>query len=333
MDISALQIAVFFFVAGSLGALALGVSQPSDRAQLRDRIDRIARHGAEATDASEGQGQDDLRRRRRVKETLREIRAREIGRARRRAKPTLTGRLRQAGLGWTRKRYVALSVGAGLLAWSFFVSVAGLNLFVATGFAVAAGLLVPHLYVARVRNRRLARFSAEFPNAIDIIVRGVRSGLPLLDGLKTIAAEAEDPVREEFALVLRDQSLGVPLDEAVQRLADRMPLSETAFFAIVVGIQSRTGGNLSEALSNLSKVVRGRKQIDAKIRAMSAEAKASALIIGAMPPVVMAVLWLVSPDYIGLLFSTLLGNAVLAGSALWMLFGSLVMRNMTRFDY
>lgn len=332
MDVSALQVAVFFFVAGSLGALALGLSQPSDSVQLRDRIDRIAGR-AEAQDGGEGQGQDDLRRRRRVKETLREIRAREIGRARRRAKPTLTGRLRQAGLGWTRKRYAALSVGAGVVAWLALVSVVGLNILVSAGFAVATGLFLPHLYVAHARNRRLAKFSEEFPNAIDIIVRGVRSGLTLLDGLKTIAAEAEDPVRAEFALVLRDQSLGVPLDDAVQRLADRVPLSETAFFAIVVGIQSRTGGNLSEALSNLSKVVRGRKQIDAKIRAMSAEAKASALIIGAMPPVVMAVLWFVSPEYIGLLFSTLLGNAVLAGSGLWMLVGSLVMRGMTRFDY
>lgn len=331
MDISPLQIAVFFFVAGSLGALALGLSQPSDAAQLRERIDRIAGRGE--VDGADAAGIEDQRRRRRVKETLREIRAREIGRARRRAKPTLTGRLRQAGLGWTRKGYVALSVAAGLVTGLFVLSVLRLGIAPAIGFGVAGGLLVPHLYVANARAKRLARFSEEFPNAIDIIVRGVRSGLPLVDGLKTIAAEAEDPIREEFAMIIRDQSLGVPLDEAVQRLADRVPLSETAFFAIVIGIQSRTGGNLSEALSNLSKVVRGRKQIAAKIKAMSAEAKASALIIGAMPPGVMGILWFVSPDYIDLLFSTLTGNVVLAGSALWMLFGALVMRNMTRFDY
>lgn len=331
MDISPLQIAVFFFVAGSLGALALGLSQPSDAAQLRERIDRIAGRGE--VDGADAAGIEDQRRRRRVKETLREIRAREIGRARRRAKPTLTGRLRQAGLSWTRKGYVALSVAAGLVTGLFVLSVLRLGIAPAIGFGVAGGLLVPHLYVANARAKRLARFSEEFPNAIDIIVRGVRSGLPLVDGLKTIAAEAEDPIREEFAMIIRDQSLGVPLDEAVQRLADRVPLSETAFFAIVIGIQSRTGGNLSEALSNLSKVVRGRKQIAAKIKAMSAEAKASALIIGAMPPAVMGILWFVSPDYIDLLFSTLTGNVVLAGSALWMLFGALVMRNMTRFDY
>jgi tight adherence protein B len=331
MDLSALQIAVFFFVGGSLGAVALGLSQPSDAAQLRDRIDRIA--GRAEADPGEVAGQEDQRRRRRVKETLREIRAREIGRARRRAKPTLTGRLRQAGLDWTRKRYASVSVAAGILCFAGFLSLAGLGLLPAIGFGIAGGLFLPHLYVANARAKRLAKFSEDFPNAIDIIVRGVRSGLPLVDGLKIIAAECEDPIREEFAMILRDQSIGVPLDEAVQRLADRMPLSETAFFAIVIGIQSRTGGNLSEALSNLSKVVRGRKQIAAKIKAMSAEAKASALIIGMMPPAVMGILWVVSPDYIGLLFSTLLGNAVLAGSGLWMLFGTLVMRNMTRFDY
>lgn len=327
---SALQIAVFFFVAGSLGALVLGFSTPSDAAQLRDRIDRIAGRGEVEGEAN---GLDDQRRRRRVKETLREIRAREIGRARRRAKPTLTGRLRQAGLNWSRKQYASVSVAVGALVWLVSLLALRVGLVPSLGFGIAGGLLLPHLYVANARAKRLARFSEEFPNAIDIIVRGVRSGLPLVDGLKTIAAEAEDPIREEFALVIRDQTLGVPLDEAVQRLADRVPLSETAFFAIVIGIQSRTGGNLSEALSNLSKVVRGRKQIAAKIKAMSAEAKASALIIGMMPPAVAGILWLVSPDYINLLFTTAMGKAVLAGAALWMGFGSLVMRNMTRFDY
>lgn len=326
-----LQVTVFCFVSASLLALVLGWTTPSDAAQLRDRMEKLAgRHEAEAHD---GQSPDDLRRKRKVRESLRELRAREIGRARLRARPTLTGRLRQAGLGWSRKNYLTGSLALGLAVAAFALGLMRLPLLPALGIAALAGLGLPHLYVSRKRARRLKRFSDDFPNAIDIIVRGVRSGMALTDGLKTIAAEMEDPIRGEFETVVRDQSLGVPLDEAVQRLADRVPLSETGFFAIVIGIQSRTGGNLSEALSNLSRVVRGRKHIAAKIRAMSSEAISSAAIIGAMPPLVMAALFLVSPDYLGVLFTTLTGRLVLAGSALWMLTGIFVMRGMIRFDY
>lgn len=329
--VTPLQIAVFFFVTVGLAALVLGWATPSDAVRLRDRMDRLGRRSDE--DASEGLATEDQRRKRRVRESLRELRAREIGRARRRAKPTLTGRLRQAGLDWTRKTYYILSALVGLATLVLVLGLTGLALLPALGFSAAAGLLLPHLYVARKRSARMKRFSEDFPTAIDIIVRGVRSGMALADGLKTIAAEMEEPVRGEFAVVVRDQTFGVPLDEAVQRLADRMPLSETSFFAIVVGIQSKTGGNLSEALSNLSKVIRGRKHIAGKIRAMSSEAITSAGIIGAMPPLVMAVLFFISPDYLSVLFTTLTGNLILAGSLLWMGLGILVMRGMIRFDY
>jgi tight adherence protein B len=326
-----LQIAVFCFISVSLIALILGWSTPSDSARLRERMERVG--GKQDAETLDGLSVEDIRRKRRVRESLRELRAREIGRARRRAKPTLTGRLRQAGLEWSRKSYFTGSVLVGLAAFIVMLALGRLTLLPALGFGLAAGVALPHLYVARKRSQRLKKFSDDFPNAIDIIVRGVRSGMALADGLKTIAAEMEDPIRAEFATVVRDQTLGVPLDEAVQRLADRVPLSETSFFAIVVGIQSRTGGNLSEALSNLSRVVRGRKHIAAKIRAMSSEAISSAAIIGAMPPLVMGVLFLVSPDYLSILFTSTTGNLILIGSLLWMLIGCLVMRGMIRFDY
>lgn len=326
-----LQIAVFCFFAVSLGSLALGWTTPSDTSRLRERMERLG--GRKDADASETVSVEDMRRKRKVRESLRELRAREIGRARRRAKPTLTGRLRQSGLEWSRKTYFILSVLVGTVVFAAAIVVAGLSMLPALGMGLAGGFALPHFYVSHKRAKRFSKFSADFPNAIDIVVRGVRSGMALTDGLKTIATEMEDPVRSEFAIVVRDQSLGVPLDEAVQRLADRMPLSETSFFAIVVGIQSKTGGNLSEALANLSKVVRGRKHIAAKIRAMSSEAISSAAIIGAMPPLVMLILYAVSPDYLSLLFTTTGGNLVLAGSVLWMGIGCLVMRGMIRFDY
>lgn len=330
--VTLLQVAIFCFVTVALFALVLGWATPSDEARLRERMDRLGKRVEE--EVADGLSTEDQRRKRRVRESLRELRAREIGRARRRAKPTLTGRLRQAGLTWTRKTYFIV---CGAVAGGVFVLLMGISLgksfWPALAFGAAAGLILPHLFVTHKRSARLKRFSEDFPTAIDIIVRGVRSGMALADGLKTIATEMEEPVRSEFAAVVRDQTLGVPLDEAVQRLADRVPLSETSFFAIVVGIQSKTGGNLSEALSNLSKVIRGRKHIAGKIRAMSSEAITSAAIIGAMPPLVMAVLYFISPGYLGILFTSLLGNIVLVGSLLWMSLGILVMRGMIRFDY
>ena len=183
------------------------------------------------------------------------------------------------------------------------------------------------------RNSRFKRFSNEFPNAVDVIVRGVKAGLPLVDCLKIIAAEAQEPVRSEFKTMVQDQTLGMPLDEAVQRLPERVPLAEANFFGIVIAIQSRTGGSLSEALGNLSKVLRERKKMQAKIKAMSSEAKASAGIIGSLPVIVAGLVYLTSPDYITLLFTTTIGNAVLVASGLWMLMGCLVMRKMINFDF
>jgi tight adherence protein B len=183
------------------------------------------------------------------------------------------------------------------------------------------------------RNKRFKGFSAAFPNAVDVIVRGVKAGLPLVDCLRIISTEAQEPVRSEFRTIVEDQTLGMPLDQAVQRLSERIPLAEANFFAIVVGLQSRTGGSLSEALGNLSKVLRERKKMQAKIKAMSSEAKASAGIIGSLPVVVAMLVYLTSPDYIMLLFTTGTGQITLAASLAWMGVGIFIMRQMINFDF
>jgi tight adherence protein B len=201
------------------------------------------------------------------------------------------------------------------------------------GFGLSGGVLIPHFFVNWKRKRRLHQFSNEFPNAVDVIVRGVKAGLPLVDCLKVISHEAQDPVCGEFQEIVEDQTLGMPLADAVGRLPERIPLPEASFFAIVVAIQSRTGGSLSEALSNLSKVLRDRKKMAGKIRAMSAEAKSSAGIIGSLPIVVGILVYFTSPDYIMLLFTTFGGKIVLACSAFWMFIGIMVMRKMINFDY
>ncbi len=203
----------------------------------------------------------------------------------------------------------------------------------ALGIGFAAGCGLPFWGLAYLKKRREAKFLAAFPDAVDVIVRGIKAGLPLLDSLKLIATDAEEPVRSEFRSIIDTQSIGMPIGEACLKLYESIPVAEANFFGIVVSIQQRAGGNLSEALGNLSRVLRDRKKMKAKIQAMSMEAKASASIIGALPIAVMALVWITSPAYIELLWTTPLGHVMLACSAAWMLTGVLVMRKMINFDF
>ena len=164
-------------------------------------------------------------------------------------------------------------------------------------------------------------------------MRGIKSGLPLADSIRVIAAEGPEPVRTEFRSILETQAIGIPLGEACQKLYERVPLPEANFFGIVIAIQQKAGGNLSEALGNLSRVLRDRKKMKGKIQAMSMEAKASAAIIGSLPPAVMGIVYLTSPSYISLLWTHPTGQLMLLGSAVWMTMGCLVMRRMINFDF
>ncbi|HZH12326.1 MAG TPA: type II secretion system F family protein [Microvirga sp.] len=249
------------------------------------------------------------------------------------SKLTLTTRMRQAGLSWSIKTYYLINIIAGSFCLFVSLTLFGLGIVSSIGFGMTGGLLLPYIYVNSKRSGRFKAFSTEFPNAVDVIVRGVKAGLPLVDCLRIISLEAQEPVRSEFREILEDQTLGLPLDESVQKLAERIPLPEANFFSIVISLQSRTGGSLSEALSNLSKVLRERKKMKAKIKAVSSEAKASAAIIGSLPVVVATLIYLTSPDYISLLFTTSTGHITLVASGFWMLIGCLVMRKMINFDF
>ncbi|MGO4386999.1 type II secretion system F family protein [Microvirga sp. 2YAF29] len=249
------------------------------------------------------------------------------------SKLTLNARIRQAGLSWSPKTYYIICIAVGILTFGISFTVFGLGLFTSVGFGISGGMLIPNFYVNGKRANRFKRFSNEFPNAVDVIVRGVKAGLPLVDCLRIISLEAQEPVKAEFRLLLEDQTLGVPMDQAVQKLPERIPLPEASFFAIVIAMQTKTGGSLAEALSNLSKVLRERKKMKAKIKAVSSEAKASAGIIGSLPIIVATLIYFTSPDYISLLFSTSTGHMTLAASGLWMGIGVLVMRKMINFDF
>lgn len=171
------------------------------------------------------------------------------------------------------------------------------------------------------------------PNGVDIIVRGVKAGLPLSDCIKVVAREAREPVATEFRKITETQIMGISLAEAVGKLPERVPLAEANFFAIVVAIQQKAGGGLAEALNNLSKVLRGRKAMKRKIKALSAEAKSSAGIIGSLPFFVGGIMYLISPNYILVLFETTAGNIIIAGCLFWMFCGIMVMRAMINFDF
>jgi tight adherence protein B len=267
-------------------------------------------------------------RREQVEGTLKEIEQR-----RKKAKrPPLSVRLTQAGLSWSKRRFM---ITAGTLGVAGFVimMVAHGGLLPALGVGFAAGCGLPFWMLSFLKKRREAKFLSAFPDAVDVIVRGIKAGLPLLDSLKLIATDTEEPVRGEFRSIIETQTIGMPIGEAALKLYESIPVPEANFFGIVVFIQQRSGGNLSEALGNLSRVLRDRKKMKAKIQAMSQEAKASAAIIGSLPLAVMGLVWMTSPAYIDLLWTDPFGRVMLACSAAWMLTGVLVMRKMINFDF
>jgi tight adherence protein B len=244
----------------------------------------------------------------------------------------VTVRIAQAGLSWSKRRFVITSAALGLVIF-IIVLLGDFGILAAIGLGFAAAFGLPRWMLAFLKKRREAKFLNNFPDAVDVIVRGIKAGLPLLDCLKMITVESPEPLKSEFRAIVETQAIGMPIGDACAKLYDSMPLPEANFFGIVISIQQKAGGNLSEALGNLSRVLRDRKKMKAKIQAMSMEAKASASIIGVLPLAVMLLVWITSPQYISLLWTEPLGRLMLAASAIWMSFGVLVMKKMINFDF
>jgi len=318
--------AVAFLAAIAVGGVAYVFLYPmlSGERQAEKRRESVAR-AAPAARVARGQPRA---RRDSIENTLKEFEERHS----KKAKLSLGTRIAQAGLSWSKQQFMLISAGIGLGLFMAAFAV-GAGLLPAAGIAFAGAFGMPRWLLTYLKKRREQKFLDAFPDAVDIIVRGVKAGLPLLDCLKMITVDAPEPIKSEFRVIVDTQAIGMPLGEACTKLYERTPLAEANFFAIVVGIQQKAGGNLSEALGNLSRVLRDRKKMKAKIRAMSQEAKASAGIIGALPIAVMALVWLTSKDYISLLFTEPLGHVMLAASALWMAMGILVMKKMINFDF
>ena len=268
-------------------------------------------------------------RREQVEGSLKELEAR---RQKEKSVP-LPIRLAQAGLGsWTPQKFWIVSGVVAVVGFVVAFTIGG-GLLGAAGIAFAAGFGLPRWTLGYLKNRREKAFLKALPDAVDVIVRGIKAGLPLFESIKVVAADAPEPLKSEFLAIIETQTIGMPLGEACARLFDRMPVPEANFFGIVIAIQQKSGGNLSEALGNLSKVLRDRKKMAEKIQAMSMEAKASASIIGSLPPVVMALVWLSTPEYISLLWIHPTGQLMLVACVLWMFIGVMVMKKMINFDF
>jgi tight adherence protein B len=244
----------------------------------------------------------------------------------------LSSRLMQAGLDWSTQKFWTVS---GILAAVSLLGVllSGGSLLAACGLAFAAGFGLPRWGLSYLKKRREANFLKGLPDAVDVIVRGIKAGLPLFESIKVVAADAPEPLKGEFLAIIETQAIGMPLGDACARLYERMPVPEANFFGIVIAIQQKSGGNLSEALGNLSKVLRDRKKMAEKIQAMSMEAKASAGIIGSLPPIVMLLVYLSTPEYISLLWTHPTGQLMLVGCVIWMSLGIFVMKRMINFDF
>lgn len=305
---------------------AVAMLQFGPRTRLRKRIATIAGPSRRGGAARAG-GKTDVRRRTHVEDKLKQ---QETGR-RKSPKEKINRDLEKAGLTLSVRNYLIICAVVAVVS-ALLYPLLGLPRIATPLIAIIAGVGLPKLVLRYLAKRRKKAFTENFADSLDIIVRGIRSGLPLGECLNIIAKEAPEPVRTEFRLITDGIRLGMTLNEALQRALTRMPTVEVKFFTIVLTIQQQTGGNLAETLSNLSSILRQRKKMQGKVQALSSEAKSSAMIIGSLPFLITGALLLVQPDYIAMLFNTEMGNIMLAGILLWMGLGIAIMKKMVSFE-
>ncbi|MBR1147606.1 type II secretion system F family protein [Bradyrhizobium sp. AUGA SZCCT0431] len=325
MSIQALALAFLAFTA--IGGIAWVFVYPllSGEKKAESRRASIARsEPAAARQADKNQRS----RREQVEGSLKDLESRRL----KEKSVPLSTRITQAGLSWSTQKFWIISGVLAAVAGSVAFSIGG-GVLGALGMAFGAGFGLPRWLLGYLKKKREKAFLKALPDAVDVIVRGIKAGLPLFESIKVVAADSPEPLRSEFLAIIETQTIGMPLGEACARLYERMPVPEANFFGIVIAIQQKSGGNLSEALGNLSKVLRDRKKMAEKIQAMSMEAKASAAIIGSLPPVVMVLVWITTPDYISLLWTDRLGQFMLVCCVGWMTIGVLVMKKMINFDF
>ena len=328
------QMAFLFMIAVAVGGMVLAVFLPfieterSD-ARLKNIVDGRTQSQARSGTAS-GRLMDGAKesRRKQVQNSIRQADAREKQQQKR---LTLRMIISQSGLQLSLPAFWGMSAAVGVLLMSISLFF-GLPWYVAFLSGFVGFLGVPRWYLGYLRKRRQEKFLSELPDALDIMVRGLKSGLPLSDAFKVIATESSPPIGPEFWEVVEGQRIGITIEQGLVRMYERIPLQEVSFLAIVLSIQSKTGGNLTEALGNLSKVLRDRRKMKGKIRSVSQEAKSSAAILGILPVAVAGLIHWMNPEYLTPMWTTFPGKALLALCGVLMLTGFLMMRKMINFE-
>ena len=243
----------------------------------------------------------------------------------------LRKRLEMTGKDISLAKYVVICFGALV-----FVTVAlvfrGAPFVLSLLLGMLVGIGSPHFVIGKMIKRRVAKFNSNFPDAIELMVRGLRSGLPITETLGIVASEIQGPVGVEFRIVADKMKIGRTMETALQDTADRLGTAEFQFFVITLAIQRETGGNLAETLSNLADVLRKRAQMKLKIRAMSSESKASAYIVGSLPFVVFTLVWMINPHYMQGFFSDQRLMVAGMGGLVWMSIGAMIMAKMVNFE-
>lgn len=333
-------VAVLAFVA----IVGVGFTFTGTNAEAAKKRAREIGAGRTATTAKGGKVVDDsARRRAKTQEMLDNLRKQDKERRKISAARDIGSKLSQAGLEIPIPMFWVISVVAGAVC-AGVVWISGADGLVISGISFksrpvlvgasffAGTLGLPQFILNMMIAGRHKKLINQFADALDVIVRGVKSGLPLNECIRIIGKESPEPLRKEFLTFADNLAMGAGLDRALAALYKRMPLQEVNFFSIVLMIQAKAGGNLSEALGNLSTVIRSRKMMREKVKALSSEAKASAMIIGALPFAVGLMVFMTTPDYILELFRTETGHVILAMAAGLMGTGVMVMRNMINFD-
>ncbi len=240
-------------------------------------------------------------------------------------------RLNQTGKTWTVKQYIYASVGIAFVATAL-LTLKGLPIYVGLPVGLLMGLGIPHMVIGSLIKKRVKQFVTNFPDALELLVRGLKAGLPIGETMNVVAKEVPGPVGIEFKLVTEKIKIGKTMEDALQDTADRMGTAEFQFFVITLAIQRETGGNLAETLANLADVLRKRAQMKLKIRSMSSEAKASAYIVGSLPFCVFGMIYMVNYNYIAGFFSE--PRLIIAGlgGLTWMGIGVFIMAKMVNFE-
>lgn len=324
---------VFFGVLLTLGCLglALRVSVLGPRRHMRRRLETVnQRFTGGAPGGKHGTGAvNSVRRKEQTSgmPVLDRIAKRFLPR-----QSLLRARLARTGRNIPIGTYVLVNVIVTLAVALVALVIVGLPPFLAALISFTIGIGVPHFVVGRLAGNRVKRFTAVFPDAIDLIVRGLKSGLPVAESINAVGAEMADPVGHEFRLVSDNIKFGMPLEEALWEVSARLDIQEFKFFIISLSVQRETGGNLAETLANLSEILRRRRQMSLKVKAMSSEARASAYILGSLPFIMFGIIFMLNPGYETELFTDPRGRMMLGAGLVTMLMGIAVMAKMVKFE-